>query len=266
MTGARTQTRARFQRYVALGDSSTAGHVDPDGRGGYRGWSRRLAERLATVQGELLYANLAVTGLTTREILDTQLAPALALEPDLATLFCGTNDVIAPTFDADACARDTEAMLRALRGAGATVLTFTLPDLTPLVPLARRIAPRIEALNARLRAASERTGTRLVDLAANPVATDRRLWHADRIHANAAGHARIAAALAHALDLPGTDASWSEPLVPPLQDSAAARLAREIAWRTRYLLPWWLGSRAGRSRTPRRVPAELSPVRAPVGE
>ena len=40
----------RFERYVAIGDSSTEGLIDPDGQGGYRGWSMRLAERIAEVQ------------------------------------------------------------------------------------------------------------------------------------------------------------------------------------------------------------------------
>ena len=52
-----------FARYVALGDSSTEGLDDPDGRGGYRGWANRLAAHVAAVQpGGLLYANLGVRG------------------------------------------------------------------------------------------------------------------------------------------------------------------------------------------------------------
>lgn len=57
-----------FARYVALGDSSTEGIDDPDGAGGYRGWSQRLAERIAATQGGLHYANLAVRGLTTAQV------------------------------------------------------------------------------------------------------------------------------------------------------------------------------------------------------
>ena len=86
-------SRPPFARYVALGDSSTEGTDDPDGAGGYRGWSQRLAERIHAVQGELLYANLGVRGLTTVQVRERQLTPALALRPDLATVFCGTNDV-----------------------------------------------------------------------------------------------------------------------------------------------------------------------------
>ena len=73
-----------FERYVALGDSSTEGLDDPDGRGGYRGWSDRLGERIARAQGSLLYANLAVRGRTAREVREEQLEQGLALRPDLA--------------------------------------------------------------------------------------------------------------------------------------------------------------------------------------
>ena len=52
----------RFERYVAIGDSSTEGLNDFDGRGGFRGWSRRLAARIAAEQGGLLYANFGVRG------------------------------------------------------------------------------------------------------------------------------------------------------------------------------------------------------------
>ena len=73
----------RFERYVAMGDSSTEGIDDPDESGGYRGWSRRLAQRIAEVQGWLWYANFGVRGRTTRQILQQQLAPALALRKSL---------------------------------------------------------------------------------------------------------------------------------------------------------------------------------------
>ncbi|HEX7808937.1 MAG TPA: GDSL-type esterase/lipase family protein, partial [Thermoanaerobaculia bacterium] len=84
----------RYERYVAIGDSTSEGLDDPDGHGGYRGWANRLAERIAAQQGSLLYANLAVRGRTTRQILDQQLALAVAMKPDLATVVAGTNDVL----------------------------------------------------------------------------------------------------------------------------------------------------------------------------
>jgi lysophospholipase L1-like esterase len=228
----------RFTRYVALGDSSTEGLADGTSRAGYRGWSRRLAERIARDQGELLYANLAVRGLTTRAIREGQLARALAMAPDLATVFTGTNDVLADRFDVHAFADDTRVMQRALREQGATVVTFTLPDLTPLLPLARRLAPRILAMNEALRAVCAETGARLVDFADVAVAVDIRLWDDDRLHANPAGHARIADALAEALELPGADGAWREPLPPLPPPTPWAVAARETAWVARHLLPW----------------------------
>jgi lysophospholipase L1-like esterase len=257
-----------FKRYVALGDSSTEGIDDRDGRGGYRGWSQRLAERIAATQGSLLYANFAVRGLTTRQILDRQLAPALALRPDLATVFSGTNDVLGPRFDAGSVIADIERMQRELTAAGATVLTFTLPDLTPLIPLARSIAPRIAALNDGVRDAAARTGTIVVDFARCAVATDDRLWSEDRIHANSSGHARIAEALAHALELPGSDETWQRPLPARALVSRAAWLAGELRWAVRHALPWtWEGFRARwllPPRGPRR--AELREVKPVLRE
>ncbi|MBC7367959.1 MAG: SGNH/GDSL hydrolase family protein [Undibacterium sp.] len=239
--------RPCFARYVALGDSSTEGIDDPDGAGGYRGWSQRLAERIAVAQGGLHYANLAVRGLTTAQVCARQLDAALAMRPDLATVFCGTNDVTAPRFNAEKVAADIAHMQRALVAGGATVLSFTLPDLTPLMPLARLIAPRIAALNHALAQASRNSGAILVDFAAHPVATDARLWSEDRIHANSAGHARIAEALAHALRLPGSNTAWRKPFPTALKQSRAQRCAAELRWTRRHLLPWLLQGALRRS-------------------
>jgi lysophospholipase L1-like esterase len=237
----------RFERYVAIGDSTTEGLDDPDGAGGFRGWANRLAEHVAAAQGPLLYANLAVRGRSTREVRAEQLPRASAMRPDLATVVGGMNDLVRPRFDAQAVADDIEAMQRALVAGGATVLTFTLPDLGPVMPLARPLGPRVLALNAALRAASARTGAVLVDLAAHASGSDRRLWSEDRFHANALGHAFIAAALAHAVGLPGADDSWKQPLAAALPRTAPAAIGAEIAWWGRYFLPWMLRHARGRS-------------------
>lgn len=236
-----------FTRYVAIGDSSTEGLDDPDGAGGFRGWANRLAERIASAQGELLYANLAVRGRSTRQIRESQLEPALAMRPDLVTLFSGTNDVVRRGFDPARVALDVGEMHRALIGQGATLLTFTLPDLAPVMPAARWIAPRVEQLNRILREVSAESGALLVDLATHPVATDPRLWSDDRLHANSVGHERIAAALAQALGLPGTDSSWSLPLPPPSPESSLQHLASEFNWARRHFMPWVWRHLHGRS-------------------
>jgi len=128
-------TKRIFERYVAIGDSTTEGLDDPDGRGGYRGWANRLAERLAAQQGSVQYANLAVRGLTTRQILEQQLERAAAMRPDLSTVVAGTNDVLRSRFDADAVGADVELMQRTLIAVGATVLTTDHHEFDPLAPL-----------------------------------------------------------------------------------------------------------------------------------
>jgi lysophospholipase L1-like esterase len=248
-----------FARYVAIGDSSTEGLDDPDGRGGYRGWANRLAARVAAAQGSpLLYANLAIRGRSTRRIREEQLEPALALRPDLVTLFTGTNDVVGRRFDPDVVGRDVELMQRTLVESGATVLGFTLPDLSIVLPIARPIAWRVNALNDALRHASAASGAILVDFAKHSVGSDPRLWSDDRLHANAAGHERIAAALAHALGLPDTDASWSQPLPTEWTRSLAAAILAEIRWQRDYFVPWIWRHLRGRSSGDGRGPKQPS--------
>jgi lysophospholipase L1-like esterase len=245
-----------YQRYVAIGDSTSEGLDDPDGRGGYRGWANRLAERIAAQQGRLLYANLAIRGRTTRQIREEQLAPALAMRPDLSTVVAGTNDVLRRHFDADGFGADLEAMQSAMIGIGATVLTFTLPDLTPVMPFARVLGGRVSLLNEKIRAACANSGAILCDLAAHAVGSDPRLWSDDRLHANSVGHARIAEALAYHLGLPGTSAAWSDPLPELPRRTMAAIVRAELAWGRRYLLPWigrhLVGRSSGDGITPKR--------------
>jgi lysophospholipase L1-like esterase len=237
-----------FERFVAIGDSTVEGLDDPDGRGGYRGWANRLAERLAQEQGRVLYANLAIRGRTTRQIRDEQLAPALAMRPDLAAVVAGTNDVLRRNFDADVFGADLASMFSALTGIGATVITFTLPDLTPVMPLARILRERVAAMATAIRAACSESGAILCDLAAHPVASDPRLWSPDRLHANSAGHARIADTLAAHLGLPGTDDGWAAPILPLLPSPGALSILRgELAWSRAYLVPWIWRHLHGRS-------------------
>jgi lysophospholipase L1-like esterase len=227
-----------YERYVAIGDSTSEGMDDPDGRGGYRGWANRLAERLAAEQGRVWYANLAVRGRTTRRIREEQLERALAMRPDLATCVAGTNDALSRRFDPKTFHDDLYAMQSALAGAGATVLTFTLPDLTPVMPFARVLGNRVALLNDAIRDACARSGAILCDLAAYPVASDPRLWSDDRLHANSLGHERIAEALAYHLGLPGTSAAWSDPLPDRPRPTAMDLVRAELAWGRNHLLPW----------------------------
>ncbi|MFC8616771.1 hypothetical protein ACFT9M_10185 [Micromonospora purpureochromogenes] len=117
-------------------------------------------------------------------------------------------------------------------------------------------------LNAALRRVTADTGATLLDFAAHPVASDPRLWSEDRLHANSAGHERIAAALAHTAGLPGYDDSWTRPLTVAPRRRGHEVLRAELAWTRRHLLPWLARHLRGRSSGDDRVAKR--PVPLPV--
>ncbi|MFG3441736.1 SGNH/GDSL hydrolase family protein [Nonomuraea sp. NPDC047897] len=251
-----------YTRYVALGDSQTEGLGDGDDLRGHRGWADRLAEHLARCEPGLLYANLAVRGRLAAEVRDEQLAPALALRPDLATVMAGMNDLIRPGFDAAKVVGVLEEMFAALSGAGARVVTVTFPDLGKIAPAARPLLPRVLAYNAHVRAAAARHGVTVVDTFPYAFFTDARMWSTDRLHASPLGHARFAAAVAHTLGLPDSDDTWTLPL-PPLPRPTVWRAAvTEARWLAGFAAPWihrrLRGLSSGDGRTAKRP--TLSPV------
>jgi lysophospholipase L1-like esterase len=246
----------RYERYVALGDSQTEGIGDGDDTAGHRGFADRLAARLADLNPDLRYANLAVRGKLAGEIHAEQLAPALDLRPDLATVVGGLNDILRPRFDLDAVGGHLEAMFASLTRAGATVGTVTFPNVAKIAPLARPLLPRVQALNARIRAAAARHGVHVVETFTVEVTTDARIWSPDRLHANPVGHQRIADSMAHALGLPGADDAWTHPLPPMPLPARMAVLHAELRWLSAFLGPWVArrlrGMSSGTGRTAKR--------------
>ena len=229
-----------FRRYVAIGDSSTEGLEDPDDAGGYRGWADRLAQHIADAQAEPLeYANLAVRGLRMREIRIRQLEHALAMGPDLITVFGGMNDVLAPRIDFDALRAEHVIVFSAARRDGCTVATFTMPDPAAINPLAVRLRERVAALNKIIRSEADRFGVLVMDFGAYPVAEDPRLWFEDRLHGNTLGHTVVAAALAWRLGLAGFDETWAQPLDGEMiTRSPRERLTGDMDWALHYFVPW----------------------------
>jgi len=253
-----------FTRYVALGDSSTEGIDDPDGTGGYRGWADRFAERVAAANPGLLYANLAVRARTAGEIEATQLSPALAMRPDLATVVGGMNDLLRTNFDPVRVAGHVGTMLRALADGGATVLTFTLPDVSRRMRLPRRFAARAHALNVELRRCAAASGALLLDLANYELAADPRLWSVDRLHGNAEGHARIADEFAHLIGLPGAVVEPTTRLPPPPPRPRRDVVAEDVAWIVKFVMPWALRRLRGRTLGDGR--SAKRPILTPIGD
>lgn len=256
-----------YLRYVALGDSQTEGLGDGDDSAGLRGWADRLAEHLTAVNPSLQYANLAVRGRVAGQVRAEQLGPALALRPDLVTVVAGVNDLLRPRFDAAEVAGHLEEMFAALTDAGAHVITLTFPDVGKIAPLARPLRSRVFDLNARIRAAAARHNVTVTETARHAVTTDPRLWSADRLHAGPHGHERIAAAVAHAIHLPGSNDAWTLPLPPQAVPAGRQAVAAELRWVAAFLGPW-LGRRlrgrsSGDGRTAKRP--QLLPLSATHG-
>jgi len=234
---AQQRPRDSFERFVALGDSTTEGLEDPYPGGGYRGWADRLAERLSHENPRLAYANLAVRGRKVAQIRAEQLEPALRLEPDLASVLGGLNDILRRRVDLDRVIADIDAMAAELGARGATVLTFTFPDPTAVITVAAGpIRARVGEFNDRIRELSVARGTVLVDLGRDGVANPA-MWCPDRLHANAAGHARMAGAAAVALGYEARDGG-SDPAPDLPSPRMAFRYASDAIWIGRHLAPW----------------------------
>jgi len=254
----------RYERFVALGDSQTEGLQDWDPNVGFRGWADRLASSLAVANPSLHYANLAVRGLVAGQVRRSQLDAAVALRPDLATVMAGVNDLLRRRFDPAAVGAELSAMFEALVGVGARVLTVTFPDPARLTPVGRLLSARAAALNAAIRAAAARHGVLVLDLVPYPVCTDQRLWSADRLHLNELGHSRLAAAAAHALEVPGSDLSWTDPLDPLPRPTVWQRVDAELRWTAGIAGPWVMRRIRGQSSADGRIAKrpDLSPVAA----
>ena len=227
-------------RLVALGDSTVEGLMDFGPGDSFVGWADRFAQRLGQHEPGLLYANLAVRGQTAREVRETQLERALALAPDVVLLVAGVNDLLKPRLSPDALRDDLLSMFRRLHESGARVLTFTMPDMARVAPLAALLRGRIAVLNRVVREAEASYGAIVVDFATEPLAGHPALWYDDRLHGNSEGHRRVATALAAAFGI--TDEDWRADPPPETVPQGMLRVAvRETRWVASHLVPWVWG-------------------------
>ncbi len=251
-----------FHRYVAMGDSFTEGVGDPDPNrpNGVRGWADRVAEVLGTRTHDFGYANLAIRGRKLPAILAEQLRPALALQPDLVSIYAGGNDILRPTVDIDSLLALYAAAVGRLRESGAHVVLFTGFDLG-FAPLFRHLRGRVAVYNEQVREIADDHEATLVDFWRFREYRDARLWDADRMHMSTAGHQRMAVAV---LDALGID----HPLpAPDLAGTAAqARPAHAARRRPRLgtLAPDALGAAQAARHLLRRRAVPASPGAAPA--
>jgi lysophospholipase L1-like esterase len=241
-------------RLVCLGDSFTEGMSDqlrPDGH--HLGWADRVALALAR-EDAVLYANLAVRGKLLDQVVTDQVDLALSYAPTLLTFHAGPNDVLRRGTDlADLCARYERAVAR-LVAVDRSVLLFTsIGRAGGETRLGLLLAERFARFNENVRRVAERHGALLVDLEPLDVLTDRRVWDLDRLHLNADGHARVAAAVLERLGVRSPDLVggapgwWREPLPDPEARRRRDVLGEDLVWARRHLAPWLWRRVRGRS-------------------
>lgn len=186
---------APWRRLVVLGDSLVLAVGDETP--GYRAtsWADRLADALRRGRPELEYVNLGCRGLRAAEVRATQLQRACDVEPDLACVICGGNDLLLETFDAGAVEAELDTIVARLRHAGADVITWTIQDITQAWPMLADgpLLGRLTALNEAVRAVSARHGTILVEQWWMPACAEREIYSADLMHSSMRGHAVVAA-------------------------------------------------------------------------
>ncbi len=186
-------------KIALVGDSGAAGYgvsrvEDTPGA--------RLASGVAEAADRRIFlSSFCTVGAQTRD-LDPQIAQALALEPHVAVIVVGGNDVTHGR-------RPTESVrllrdhVRRFREAGVEVVVGTCPDLGTVEPLAAPLKQVARTLSRRLAAAQAiavvEAGGRTVSLASILGPEFRQLpsllFGPDRFHPSAAGYARLASVL-----------------------------------------------------------------------
>jgi lysophospholipase L1-like esterase len=184
-------SRTVVRAYAALGDSFTAGRDSIDAER----WPDLIAAGLRRVNPELRYENLAVDGATSAEVLDRQVDPGLALEPDLVTVICGANDVLLATRpDVAGYAEQFDTILRRLREGApeAMLVTATAPEGWHFMELRprtkRRLVEATTELNEVTRATADRYGVLCLPVAGHEALRDPDTFSADGLHPSSSGH------------------------------------------------------------------------------
>lgn len=243
--------------YAAIGDSFTEGMGDELPDGTPRGWADLVAIGLAHAAGEPVgYANFAIRGRLLGPILVEQLQPAIELGPQLLTMNGGGNDIMRPRVSVAATADRLVSAAERASDAGIRVVVVSGGNPTDHIPLGpvfqRRGDELADAVRARLDRSPHTIG--YVDNWSDPELRALRYWSIDRLHLNSLGHARAAANVLAALEVPAPAAGAPDEVADELQRPRTAEYWRE------YVLPWigrrLTGRSSGDGRTAKRPTLE----------
>jgi lysophospholipase L1-like esterase len=196
--------------YVALGASDALGFGADQPL--TQAWPQLLVRRDLPVS--VTFVNAAVDGSTVGEALEDQVPLLDGVQPDLATVSFGVNDlragVTAERFEAQ-----LDSLVRSARRGGATrVLLANVPPIERLpaylaeagtsFPPPEAVVAAVDAYNAAVARVAARQAAELVDLhaaglEAREEGVEATLVSADGFHPSTAGHQRIADAFAAVL-------------------------------------------------------------------
>lgn len=176
--------------YVALGDSTGAGIGARDG-----GYVLRLFNRLVERRPESKLFNLCVSGATTSDVVQSQLADGVAKDPDLVTVGIGIND-IGHGMSIEKFAQNYEEILSTLRSqTRAQIVVTNLPDIStaPRIPGPMRsdYQRKIIEFSQRLEEIATRHGVILFDIHSitkEELPSHPEYFSADGFHPSDAGY------------------------------------------------------------------------------
>ena len=185
-----------WSRFAVLGDSIAKGMGDPTEGYVTATWGGRVAAALSRERDGFTYANLAQHRAKAADIRDSQLGPALDLEPDLVAMIGGGNDLFADEFDIAPVKAAIDDIVVALTHIGATVVTYETLDFPRAYP-----DPAFEEFNRRLmdlyaatRVIARERGTVHVDIYREPWAAERSCFSSDLQHPTMRAQALCASA------------------------------------------------------------------------
>ncbi len=224
-----------------------------------RGWADRVAAELAVHHPDLTYGNLAIRGRKMAAVLSGQVEPAMAMRPDLVSVYAGGNDLLRPVVDVDAIVTAYAAELGRLRATGAHLVLFTGFDLG-WAPLFRRLRGRVATYNELVREVADELDATVVDFWRMRDYRDPAMWDVDRTHMSSLGHQRMAVAVLDALGVPHQLAPPHPEQVPV--PSPAQRRSEDLAWARTHVAPWVHRRLTGRSSGDGLEPRYPSPVAA----
>ncbi len=188
-----------WRRFAVLGDSVAQGLGDPVPGYPDLPWCDRIAHELRAHQPELSYLNQGQRDLRAAEVLQTQLAKALAFAPDLALVVAGGNDAMRSSYDPSLVNETLAAIIVPLQESGAEVITVSIFDIThaPAFPDKARasVSARMILFADHTKALAENLGTIHVYCTGHPAERDPSVYSQDGMHANMRCHA-ICATLA----------------------------------------------------------------------